>query len=93
MAAGDQYGTTIVTFLMVFLIQNTQNREGLALQAKLDELICATQEANNRLVAVERLPEEEVETIREVVYERANSGGQSRPIRSSENGPPPQPLE
>jgi low affinity Fe/Cu permease len=35
-------GTTIITFLMVFLIQNTQNREGAALQAKLDELICAT---------------------------------------------------
>jgi low affinity Fe/Cu permease len=64
-------GTTIVTFLMVFLIQNTQNREGLALQAKLDELIRATREANNRLVAVERLPDKEVETIREGVVKDA----------------------
>jgi low affinity Fe/Cu permease len=44
-------GTTIVTFLMVFLIQNTQNREGAALQAKLDELIRVTREARNDLVA------------------------------------------
>src|SRR5258706_85966 len=43
-------GTTIVTFLMVFLIQNTQNREGMALQAKLDELIRVTREARNDLV-------------------------------------------
>jgi low affinity Fe/Cu permease len=64
-------GTTIVTFLMVFLIQNTQNREGAALQAKLDELIRATREARNRLVALEELPEEEVEKIREEVAEEA----------------------
>ena len=68
-------GTTIVTFLMVFLIQNTQNREGMALQAKLDELICATREANNRLVAVERRPDAEVESIREDVVREA--GGDS----------------
>src|SRR5436190_4464851 len=47
-------GTTIVTFLMVFLIQNTQNREGLALQAKLDELIRVTRAARNDLVAAEQ---------------------------------------
>lgn len=64
-------GTTIVTFLMVFLIQNTQNRDGLALQAKLDELICATNEARNELVAVERLPEERVQELREEIMEHA----------------------
>lgn len=60
-------GTTIVTFLMVFLIQNTQNREGIALQAKLDELIRVTREARNDLVAAEQLPEEEVVEIKEEV--------------------------
>jgi len=64
-------GTTIVTFLMVFLIQNTQNREGAALQVKLDELIRATREAHNKLVALEKRPEEEVERIREEVEHAA----------------------
>jgi low affinity Fe/Cu permease len=64
-------GTTIVTFLMVFLIQNTQNREGAALQAKLDELIRATRSARNELVALERLPEEEVQEVRESVARQA----------------------
>ena len=50
---------------MVFLIQNTQNRDGAALQAKLDELIRATKEARNELVGVERRPEEKVEKLRE----------------------------
>lgn len=58
-------GTTIITFLMVFLIQNTQNRDGAALQAKLDELIRATEDARNALIGIERLPEEELEEIRE----------------------------
>jgi low affinity Fe/Cu permease len=59
-------GTTIITFLMVFLIQNSQNRDGAALQAKLDELIRVTQEARNDLVGVENKPEEVLEEIREV---------------------------
>jgi low affinity Fe/Cu permease len=65
-------GTTIVTFLMVFLIQNTQNREGAALQVKLDELIRATREAHNKLVALEKRPEEEVEEIREEIAREAS---------------------
>lgn len=64
-------GTTIITFLMVFLIQNTQNRDGAALQAKLDELIRATTDARNDLVAVERLPEQAVETLREEITKAA----------------------
>jgi low affinity Fe/Cu permease len=66
-------GTTIVTFLMVFLIQNTQNREGAALQAKLDELIRATRDAHNKLVALERRPEEEVEEIRDEIAREVTS--------------------
>jgi low affinity Fe/Cu permease len=64
-------GTTIVTFLMVFLIQNTQNRDGAALQTKLDELIRATERARNELVAIERQPEEKVEEIREEIAGQA----------------------
>ena len=56
-------GTTIITFLMVFLIQNTQNRDGAALQAKLDELIRVTA-ASNKFIGIEHLPEQEVEEFR-----------------------------
>jgi low affinity Fe/Cu permease len=58
-------GTTIVTFLMVFLIQNTQNRDTEALQLKLDELIRVNEKARNRLLRLEELSEEEMEQIRE----------------------------
>src|SRR3954466_4710873 len=57
-------GTTIVTFLMVFLIQNTQNRDTEALQLKLDELIRATEGARNRLLQLEDLSEEEMNHIK-----------------------------
>ncbi|HWK64311.1 MAG TPA: low affinity iron permease family protein [Rhizobiaceae bacterium] len=56
-------GTTIVTFLMVFLIQNTQNRDGAAIQAKLDELIRVS-EARNLFIGIEHLTEREVEEFR-----------------------------
>ena len=56
-------GTTIVTFLMVFVIQNTQNRDGAALQAKLDELI-RTSRAHNRFIGIEHLTDEEIESYR-----------------------------
>ena len=57
-------GTTIVTFLMVFLIQNSQNREGEALQAKLDELIRALETAENRFIGLERRTEKEIGEMR-----------------------------
>jgi low affinity Fe/Cu permease len=56
-------GTTIVTFLMVFLVQRTQNRDGLAIQVKLNELVAAMQGASNRLIDVEDLSEQELKTI------------------------------
>src|SRR4051812_24990670 len=58
-------GTTIITFMMVFLIQATQNRDALAIQAKLDELIRATQEARNLFIGIDRsLSEEELRKLR-----------------------------
>jgi len=58
-------GTTIATFLMVFLIQNTQNRDTAALQLKLDELIRSTEGAHNGLLDLEELADEDLERIRD----------------------------
>ena len=57
-------GTTIITFLMVFLIQNSQNRESQALQAKLDELIRAMQDAQNSFIGLEKRSEKEIGQMR-----------------------------
>lgn len=56
--------TTIVTFLMVFLIQNSQNRDAAAMQAKLDELIRAVAEARGQFIGIEHKTEREIEQIR-----------------------------
>ncbi len=60
-------GTTIVTFLMVFLIQNAQNRDAAAIQAKLDEVIRAIDGARNEFIGIEHLGEAELEEIRSVI--------------------------
>jgi low affinity Fe/Cu permease len=60
-------GTTIVTFLMVFLIQNAQNRDASAIQAKLDELIRAVGHARNEFIGIEHLTEAELDQIRKVL--------------------------
>ncbi len=57
-------GTTIITFLMVFVIQQSQNKETVALHLKLNELIAATKGASNRLIDIEDLTEEEIDTIK-----------------------------
>ena len=58
-------GTTIITFLMVFLIQNTQNRDTEALQIKLDEIIRAIGTANNALLDLEEMDDDELDRVRE----------------------------
>jgi len=58
-------GTTIVTFLMVFLIQRAQNKEGRAIQLKLNEIVAALEGSSNRLIDVENLTEEEIEILHE----------------------------
>ena len=76
-------GTTIVTFLMVFLIQNTQNRDSAALQVKLDELIRVIEGAHNALLDLEELDEKDLDKIR-IDYE--NLATQAREdLRRGEN--------
>ena len=55
--------TTIITFLMVFLIQNTQNRDAKAIHLKLDEIIRATRRASNQMINIEKLSDEELEAL------------------------------
>ncbi len=65
-------GTTIVTFLMVFLIQNTQNRDSAATQLKLDELIRSTKGAHNALLDLEKLSSNDLENLRTVYQKLAD---------------------
>ena len=65
-------GTTIVTFLMVFLIQRSQNKDSLALHLKLNELVAAIEGASNRLIDVESLSEKELATLHRYYGELAN---------------------
>src|SRR5438552_18967711 len=72
-------GTTIVTFLMVFLIQNTQNRDAKAVHLKLDELIRAVQGARNRLVDLEKLSDDELKKLEEQFTRVRNKAAQREP--------------
>jgi low affinity Fe/Cu permease len=80
-------GTTIVTFLMVFVIQNTQNRDYESIQIKLDELIRSHRGAQNALLDLEELEEEDLDTLREE-YERmaAEARGELRERRNEGKG-------
>jgi low affinity Fe/Cu permease len=71
-------GTTIITFLMVFLIQSSQNRDSEALQVKLDELIRCIEGAQNRLLDLEELEEDEIEKVRSE-YRRLASDARKSP--------------
>jgi low affinity Fe/Cu permease len=74
-------GTTIVTFLMVFLIQNTQNRDMLAVQLKLSELVLAMKGAENSYAAIEDLTDEELEELHNDCRARAEMTGQHLQVR------------
>ena len=71
--------TTIITFLMVFLIQNTQNRDGAAIQAKLDELLRAVSDARNDFIGIEHLTEKELAEILKDIEEGAYADGGADP--------------
>jgi low affinity Fe/Cu permease len=75
-------GTTIITFLMVFLIQNTQNCESEAMQLKLDELIRATEGAHLSLLDIEQLTDQELDRIR-THYEKLSAAARER-LRQNE---------
>ena len=77
--------TTIITFLMVFLIQNTQNRDTMALQVKLSELIIAMKGAENRFAAVEELSDEELEQLHGDLSARAQATSDALNVRRSKN--------
>ena len=64
-------GTTIVTFLMVFLIQNSQNRDGAAMQAKLDELLRAVDKAREQFIGIEHLTDDQIELVRSALERHA----------------------
>jgi low affinity Fe/Cu permease len=80
-------GTTIVTFLMVFLIQNTQNRDARAIHLKLNELIHAVDKAKNQLIDVENLSDLELEELTKT-YEQIRASAQDR--RRTRNSASPQ---
>jgi low affinity Fe/Cu permease len=76
-------GTTVITFLMVFLIQRTQNKEALAVQLKLNEVVAALQGASNRLVNVEDLEEGDLEVLHSHYRSLAEMAAREGDIRQS----------
>ncbi len=66
---------TLNAALMVFIIQNTQNRESKALHLKIDELIRVTKEATNELIAIEEMEEQEIEKIKKKIFQREKEKG------------------
>ena len=87
-------GTTVITFLMVFLIQSTQNRDSEAMQVKLDEIIRAIGGAKNELLDLEELEEAELETIKQTYLAMARQARDEQRSRHDEGreGSTPQPL-
>jgi low affinity Fe/Cu permease len=79
--------TTIVTFLMVFLIQNTQNRDSEAMQVKLDEIIRAMEGAENALLDLEELEDEELDRIRKDYLDLAERARDELRRRGAEESP------
>jgi low affinity Fe/Cu permease len=76
-------GTTIITFLMVFVIQQSQNKDTAALQLKLNELIAANEKASNRLVDIEDLTENEIQVLKAYYIKLSEKAGKSKDLFSS----------
>ncbi len=76
-------GTTIITFLMVFLIQKTQNKDALAIQIKLNELVASTENASNRIVDAEDLSEDELSDLHEYYCKLADLAKKEKNLRTS----------
>jgi len=76
-------GTTIITFLMVFVIQQSQNKDSLAIQLKLNELIAAEERASNRLIVVEDLSQDELETLKKFYVRLSQLARQGNDLHSS----------
>jgi low affinity Fe/Cu permease len=79
-------GTTIITFLMVFLIQNTQNRDTTAIQLKLDELIRANEHAQNRMMKLEDLTENQIKHLKESLGAAAPVEAIREPLEAAQKG-------
>lgn len=75
--------TTVLTFLAVFLIQNSQNRDGAAIQAKLDELLRAVTKARTQFIGIEHLTEDQIELIRTALEKQAAA---DKPVRNKARG-------
>lgn len=76
-------GTTIITFLMVFIIQQSQNKDSLAIQLKLNELIACEERASNRLIDVEDLTQEELEVLKKFYVRLSELAEQEKDLFSS----------
>ncbi len=76
-------GTTIITFLMVFVIQQSQNKDTMALQLKLNELIAANKDASNRLIDIEDLTEHEIKVLKQFYVKLAEMSEKDSDIFSS----------
>jgi low affinity Fe/Cu permease len=74
-------GTTIVTFLMVFLIQNSQNRDAAAMQAKLDELLRAVDKAREQFIGIEHLTDQQIELVRSALEKHAKQLKEKQPAK------------
>jgi low affinity Fe/Cu permease len=82
-------GTTVITFLMVFLIQNTQNRDARAIHLKLDEVIRSIRAAHNEMIDIEKLPDADLEVLAkqyELIRQEQQSRRKRQPIDPSDRG-------
>lgn len=76
-------GTTIITFLMVFLIQKSQNKDSLAIQLKLNELVASNKDSSNRLVDIESMTEDEMIIVQKYYHKLSELSNREEPVKTS----------